>query len=60
MKIRFNELNQQKENCEYNITQYEEQIKKHLKSNIKNISLGISVFKVLELENINGEYFVKL
>ena len=35
MKIRFNGLNQQKENFEYNITQYEEQIKKHLKSNIK-------------------------
>ena len=60
MKIRFNGLNQQKENCEYNISQYEDQINKHLKSNIKNISLGISVFEVLELEDLNGEYFVKL
>ena len=60
MKIKFNGLNQQKENLEYNISQYEEQIEKHLKSNDQKISLGISVFEALELDNLNGEYLVKL
>ena len=60
MKIRNNVLNQQKENFEYNISEYEDQITKHSKVKTNNISLGISIFEVIELENLNGEYFVKL
>ncbi len=60
MKIRNNVLNQQKENLSYNISEYEDQIRKHSKAMTNTISLGISIFEAVELENLNGDYFVKL
>ena len=60
MKIRNNVLNQQKQNLEYNISEYEDQIQKHSKAKTNKISLGITIFEIIELEDLNGEYFIKL